>query len=60
MADNRSQQIFMYDDEAHTANLIEARKHLDQLFEQMLIEGHIVIVKSSLGQSNSIDFMDQV
>ena len=47
----------MYDDEAHTATLIEAVKYLDQPLEQMLIEGRIVIVKSSLGQSNSLDFI---
>ena len=57
LADNRSQQIFVYDDEAHTATLIEAIKYLDQPLEQMLIEGRIVIVKSSLGQSNSLDFI---
>ena len=57
LADNRSQQIFVYDDEAHTATLIEAVKYLDQPLEQMLIEGRIVIVKSSLGQSNSLDFI---
>ena len=56
-ADNRSQQIVVYDDEAHTATLIEAVKYLDQPLEQMLIEGSIVIVKSSLGQSNSLDFI---
>ena len=60
LADNRSQQIFVYDDEAHTATLIEAIKHLDQPLEQMLIEGRIVIVKSSLGQSNSLDFIGKI
>ena len=57
LADNRSQQIFVYDDEAHTATLIEAIQQLDQPLEQMLIEGRIVIVKSTLGQSNSLDFI---
>ena len=57
LADNRSQQIFVYDDDAHAASLIEAIKLLDQPLEQILIEGRIVIAKSSLGQSSGLDFI---
>jgi type IV pilus assembly protein PilQ len=57
LADSRSQQIFIYDDDAHAATLIEAIKKLDQPLKQMLIEGRIVIAKSSLGKSSGLDFI---
>jgi len=57
LADSRSQQIFIYDDEAHAATLVEAIKQLDQPLKQMLIEGRIVIAKSSLGKSSGLDFI---
>tara|TARA_B110000503_G_scaffold57463_2_gene92054 strand:- start:2810 stop:3967 length:1158 start_codon:yes stop_codon:yes gene_type:complete len=57
LADSRSQQIFVYDDDAHAKSLVEAIKQLDQPLEQMLIEGRIVIAKSSLGQSSGLDFI---
>ena len=60
LADNRSQQIFVYDDDAHAASLIEAIKLLDQPLEQILIEGRIVIAKSSLGQSSGLDFIGRL
>ncbi|MFT5930614.1 MAG: type IV pilus assembly protein PilQ [Oceanospirillaceae bacterium] len=57
MADSRSQQIFVYDDDAHAATLVEAIKQLDQPLKQMLIEGRIVIAKSSLSESSGLDFI---
>ena len=60
LADNRSQQIFVYDDNAHAASLVEAIKLLDQPLAQILIEGRIVIAKSSLGQSSGLDFIGRL
>jgi type IV pilus assembly protein PilQ len=60
LADNRSQQIFVYDDDAHAASLVEAIKLLDQPLAQILIEGRIVIAKSSLGQSSGLDFIGRL
>ena len=57
LADSRSQQIFVYDDAAHAATLVEAIKQLDKPLKQMLIEGRIVIAKSSLGESSGLDFI---
>jgi type IV pilus assembly protein PilQ len=57
LADSRSQQIFVYDDAAHTATLVEAIKQLDKPLKQMLIEGRIVIAKSNLGESSGLDFI---
>lgn len=57
LADSRSQQIFIYDDNAHAASLIEAIQQLDQPLKQMLIEGRIVIAKSSLDQSSGLTFV---
>ena len=41
LADSRSQQVFIYDDNAHAATLIKAIKALDQPLKQLLIEGRI-------------------
>lgn len=60
LADNRSQQIFVYDDNAHAASLVEAIKLLDQPLAQILIESRIVIAKSSLGQSSGLDFIGRL
>ena len=60
LADNRSQKIFVYDDNAHAASLVEAIKLLDQPLAQILIEGRIVIAKSSLGQSSGLDFIGRL
>jgi type IV pilus assembly protein PilQ len=57
LADSRSQQIFVYDDAAHAATLVEAIKQLDKPLKQMLIEGRIVISKSSLSGSSGLDFI---
>jgi type IV pilus assembly protein PilQ len=57
LADSRSQQIFVYDDAAHAATLVEAIKQLDKPLKQMLIEGRIVIAKSNLGESSGLDFI---
>jgi type IV pilus assembly protein PilQ len=57
LADSRSQQIFVYDDAAHAATLVEAIKQLDKPLKQMLIEGRIVIAKSSLSGSSGLDFI---
>jgi len=57
LADSRSQQVFIYDDNAHAATLIKAIKALDQPLKQLLIEGRIVIVKSTLGTSQGLDFI---
>jgi len=57
LADSRSQQIFVYDDDAHAAALMEAINQLDQPLQQLLIEGRIVIAKSSLSKSSGLDFV---
>jgi type IV pilus assembly protein PilQ len=57
LADSRSQQIFIYDDASHAATLVEAIKQLDKPLKQMLIEGRIVIAKSTLGESSGLDFI---
>jgi len=57
LADGRSQQIFVYDDDMHAATLVKAIKQLDQPLKQMLIESRIVIAKSSLGESSGLDFI---
>lgn len=60
LADSRSQQILVYDDDAHAAALIEAINQLDQPLEQILIEGRIVIAKSTLSQSSGLDFISSL
>ena len=60
LADSRSQQILVYDDDAHAATLIEAINQLDQPLEQILIEGRIVIAKSTLSQSSGLDFISSL
>ncbi|MFT7178411.1 MAG: type IV pilus assembly protein PilQ [Oceanospirillaceae bacterium] len=57
LADSRSQQIFVYDDAPHAATLVEAITQLDKPLKQMLIEGRIVIAKSTLGESSGLDFI---
>ena len=57
LADSRSQQIFIYDDAAHAATLVKAINTLDQPLKQLLIEGRIVIAKSTLGESRGLDFI---
>ena len=57
LADSRSQQIFIYDDDTHAATLVEAINQLDQPLDQLLIEGRIVIAKSSLSESRGLDFI---
>ena len=57
LADSRSQQVFVYDDDAHAAALMEAIHQLDQPLQQLLIEGRIVIAKSSLSESSGLDFI---
>tara|TARA_B100000780_G_scaffold187797_1_gene131966 strand:- start:236 stop:1315 length:1080 start_codon:yes stop_codon:yes gene_type:complete len=57
LADSRSQQIFIYDDAAHAATIMQTIEQLDQPLKQMLIEGRIVIAKSSLGQATGLDFV---
>ena len=57
LADSRSQQIFIYDDTAHAAALMEVITLLDRPLQQLLIEGRIVIAKSSLSESSGLDFI---
>ena len=57
LADSRSQQIIVYDDAAHAAALMEVITQLDQPLQQLLIEGRIVIAKSSLSESSGLDFI---
>ena len=57
LADSRSQQIVVYDDAAHATALMEVITQLDQPLQQLLIEGRIVIAKSSLSESSGLDFI---
>ena len=57
LADSRSQQIFVYDDDSHAAALLEVINQLDRPLQQLLIEGRIVIAKSSLSESSGLDFI---
>lgn len=60
LADSRSQQIFIYDDDAHAATLVKAIKTLDHPLKQLLIESRIVIAKSTLSRSSGLDFIGGV
>lgn len=60
LVDSRSQQVFIYDDDAHAATLVNTIKALDQPLKQLLIQGRIVIVKSTLGSSQGLDFIGAI
>ncbi|MDC9720122.1 MAG: hypothetical protein PSN46_05255 [Gammaproteobacteria bacterium] len=60
LADNRSQQIFIYDETGHANTLVKAIKQLDIPLKQLLIEGRIVIAKSTLGHTRGLNFIGAV
>ena len=57
LADNRSQQVLIYDHVPKANNLGRIIKQLDQPLNQLLIESRIVIARTDLGHTSGLDFV---